>query len=119
MIVIAIVLIGLVAYAAGKEAVRNRNIERDVEKMRSQAEQIRTENKDLSRKIAYYETKEFQEKIAKEKMNLKKPGEEVVMVKINDEDGTDEGAGAAQTNSDNKGQQMPNYLIWWRKIMHI
>lgn len=106
-----VVVAAFVAYAAVKENKRNKQIEDLISSLEQEKERIRIENNSLKEKIAYLDTAQFQEKIAKEKLNMQNPGEKVVIVKqgpINQE------AGPQQSdNSDQKEEKIPNYAKWY------
>lgn len=80
-IIIGISLTFLILFLASKEAARNQEIEKEIETFKQEAEKIKRNNLELEEKISYFETLEYQEKIAKEKLNLQKEGENVVIVK--------------------------------------
>lgn len=110
--VVGIAAAGFIGYVASKEAYRNKKIEQEIAALQAEAEKIKRENGVLEEKIAYFETPEFKEKVAKEKLNLQKPDEQVVVVKpsvnLGKDMGTQEVAGVAQEQP-----QEPNYLKWW------
>lgn len=103
---------GLIGWVASKEAYRNKKIEQEIEALKQEAEKIRKENGALEEKIAYFETSEFQERVAKEKLNLQKPDEQVVVVKpgVKSEE-TESTQEIAQI--DEMEQKTPNYQKWW------
>ena len=109
---------GIVAAAgvftsAARQAYKNRRIESEIDSLRAQAERIQNENSKLSRKIAYLQTPEFQEKVAKEKLNMQKPDEQVVIVKP----GIENTPQVAGEQSGSRGiaeyDNSPNYKKWW------
>ena len=106
-----IFLAGLISTRAFQEAYRSRKIQKEVEDLQSEAERIQNENKALSQQISYLQTPDFQEKVAKEKLNLQKPDENVVVVKP--------GVSQPQSAPDQTvqgvvaQQDTPNYLKWW------
>lgn len=110
--VVGVALAGLVGYVASKEAYRNKKIEREIETLRQEAERIKRENNALEEKIAYFETPQFQERIAKEKLNLQKTDEQVVVVKpsvsLDKDVKTDEVLSVPISQ-----EQLSNYLKWW------
>jgi cell division protein FtsL len=109
---VGIILAVVITTSAVREAYRNRSIEKEIDALKQQARQINTENGQLSEKIAYLDTSEFQEKIAKEKLNMQKPDENVVVVKPGIEQNPrvagDQNETAATSEDDT-----PNFKKWW------
>lgn len=106
-----IILAVFISSSAVREAYRSRKIEKEVEQLRQEAKRIQSENEQLAERIAYFETAEFQEKIAKEKLNLQKPDENVVVVKQGIK--KEEVAGAETVVAEEQQQDLPNYVKWW------
>lgn len=75
------ILAGCVMFVAGKEIYRGRKIDKEIESLKAEAESIKASNGDLREKIAYLDTDEFREKVAKEKLNLRKDGEKVIEIR--------------------------------------
>lgn len=100
-----------ISSSAVKEAYRSRRIEKEVEALRQEAAKIQNENNQLAQKIAYLQTPEFQEKIAKEKLNLQKPDENVVVVK--QRVGELPSVAGVQTETVQAEIDVPNYQKWW------
>lgn len=106
-----IILAAVISTRAFREAYRSRMIQKEVDDLKAQAQHIQSENDALRQRIAYFQTPEFQEKVAKEKLNLQKPEENVVVVK----------PGLILTeNEENKAEekveiatQIPNQIKWW------
>lgn len=108
--IIGVVFAGIISYSALHEAYRNKKIETEVENLRQEAKRIQSENDSLALKIAYFETPEFQEKVAKEKLNLQKPDEGVVVVKpaVQQEKVVEVKDGIEK----NVEKEVPNYVKW-------
>ena len=107
---IGIIFAAFISYSAVREAYRNKKIEVEVEALQQEAKRIQIENDSLSKKIAYFETPEFQEKIAKEKLNLQKPDENVVVVKPSIE--KEQTPDLEQKNEQSEVLQIPIYKKW-------
>ena len=81
LIFIVLVAAGAVSYKAFKEAKRSQQIEKEIEKLRQEAEKIRRDNLIIGDKVSYLESKDYLEKEAKDKLNMQSPDENVVVIK--------------------------------------
>lgn len=100
-----------ISSSAFREAYRSRTIEKEVESLKQDAQRVQNDNKELSERIAYFETPQFQEKVAKEKLNLQNPEENVVVVKPSVKQIEQKSADQVAVADD--GQDVPNYRKWW------
>jgi cell division protein FtsB len=64
---------------------QKREVDSEVARLQTQANTLQKDNQQLSDLIKYLGTTEFQEKEAREKLNLKKEGEEVVVLPSDEE----------------------------------
>lgn len=112
--IVGIILAVFISVSAVREAYRSKTIEREVESLRQEAQQIQSENNNMTARIAYFETPEFQEKIAREKLNMQKPDENVVVVKP----GTEQEARVVieQDNVVAIERDVSNYQKWWNSF---
>jgi len=76
-----IIVAGYISYFAFMENKRSRQIESEINNLRTEAEKLSQNNREMSEKISYFETSEFQERVAKEKLNLQKEDESVAVIK--------------------------------------
>lgn len=111
LFMIGIILAAVISTKAFKEAYRSRKIQKEVETLKMQAERIQSENDALRQRISYLQTPEFQEKVAKEKLNLQKPDENVVVVKpaVSAQQKDDQ----TQAQTEEVQPESPNHLKWW------
>lgn len=65
---------------AARTMIQKRQIDRQIASLEAQAEKIKRDNDQLSGLIQYFNTPDYQEKQAREKLNLKKEGEFVVVL---------------------------------------
>jgi cell division protein FtsB len=109
---LGIILAVMISIRAIQEAYRSREIEKEVEDLKKEAERIQAENDAIQQKIEYYDTSRFVEKVSKDKINMQKPDEKVVIVNQN----------ISQPNTQVKIEQkeivemepiIPNYNKWW------
>jgi cell division protein FtsB len=111
-VVIGAVIAGLIFYKAYQESVRNKQIDQEIEKLQQAAEKIRKNNMDLGEKISYYQTPEYQEKRAKDTLNVQKEGELVVIVKPSQASKEQE-VQPVEKKEEVLPTEVPNYKKWW------
>ncbi len=112
-VIVGLAVAGWISYYALKESKRSRQIESEIEILRQETEKLRQNNQDMSEKIEYFNTPEFQEKIAKEKLNLQKEGENVAIIKPSPSLRISENEDAAIPQKENSFPEKPNYKKWW------
>jgi len=79
--VLFIIFTVLVSWAIFKQINKKKEIQKEIQKLQEEAEKITRENLSSQERIAYFESQDYQEREAKEKLNLKNPEENVVIVK--------------------------------------
>ena len=106
-----LVLIGI---SLGKETYRKRQIQKEIENLQSQINQLGQENGEMENLISYLSSTDFQEKEAREKLNLQKNDEkmivlrkEVVSLESQAENNSNNFPIPAEDNS-------PNWKKWWK-----
>jgi len=108
--VISIAAIVFLGVSLGKEFYRGYQIQREIESLKKDIESFRKSNYELSKLIEYYKTDEYKEVQARERLNLKKDGEKIIVIKPILEDQEKEevkkDVGAEKENA-------PNYKKWW------
>ncbi len=70
----------LVMIITARILVQKKIVDREIAKLQVQMERIKKDNEQLSSLIQYLNTPEYQEKEAREKLNLRKEGEVVVVL---------------------------------------
>ncbi|MCD6149821.1 septum formation initiator family protein [bacterium] len=114
-ILAGVILAIFIIYISMKEIQRGRQIESEIETLRKEAEEIETSNHNLQEKISYFATQEFQERAAKEKLNLQKSDEKVVIVKPSVSREIIE-ENSADNIEENTEKEIPNYLKWYNQF---
>ena len=97
----------LVMLFAGRVIVRKYQVDKEIAKLQQQVDTIKKNNDQLSYLIQYFNTPDYQEKQAREKLNLKKDGENVVA--LPDTSGASDNQVEAQSVSNAK--QWFNYFF--------
>ena len=75
------VILVLVSSAIAKQTYKKNQIQKEITKLQEKAAELNRENLEIRDKISYLESREYQEKEAKDKLNLQNPGENIVIIK--------------------------------------
>ena len=111
-IVIALV-IPLVAYfglAAGQKAIEVYRLNQEAALVRAETEALKEENARLLMQVEYLKSDAYVEKIAREQLNLIKPGDKPVVVLA--PEGRKDNGDRTQLTVENATDK-PNWLRWW------
>jgi len=110
LLAISTLILVCLSAGLGKEFYRGYQIQREIESLKKDIESFRKSNYELSKLIEYYKTDEYKEVQARERLNLKKDGEKIIVIKPILEDQEKEevkkDVGAEKENA-------PNYKKWW------
>ena len=105
---LATILLGtalvFVMITAAKTLIQKHRIDKEIRNLQDQVERIKKNNEQLTYLIKYFDTPEYQEKQAREKLNLRKDGEYVVVLPENNQG---EVAGSSQ------GGHESNFKLWF------
>ena len=102
----------LVTYALFKETYKKYQIQKEVEELQSEADSLKQGNEKLKGLIDYFQTQNFSEKEARGKLNVKKDGEKIVILKREDETEDAEG-NLIEAQDEEVILDLPNPLKWW------
>ena len=117
LVIALLVAIGFISLKAFKEMQRKKQIEKEISDLKAEAEKVRKDNQDLTDKITYFESPEFQEWEAKRKLNFQKPDENVVIVKPSPSKADESGGSADQAQQGTQSlKDIPNYIKWWNQF---
>lgn len=103
----------IIMIATSKEKTRITGIQQEINTLQQKANDINHANVDLKEKIAYFETDDFKEKEAKEKLNFQKEGERVVIVKSSSQHTQEQQE--QETTPTEEQEDIPNYTKWWNQ----
>ncbi len=103
--VLLVLFFSAVAFITVELYWQKRDVDQEVDRLSKQADQISKDNTQLSELIKYLGTPEYKEKEAREKLNLKKEGEQVVVLP----DPEDENGLVASASTDDQ----PNPKKWF------
>lgn len=80
-LLIFVVLAILISWAIFKQINKKKEVQKEITKLQEEATRISRENFLAKERISYFESQDYQEREAKDKLNLKNPEENVVIVK--------------------------------------
>lgn len=109
---LGLIVLGFISWSITRETIRNRQVQKEIDQLREEAKKIERENTELSEKISYFESKDFQEKEAKDKLNLQSPNENVVVIKPDLTKG-DAASVPAQAEEKKLVVKISNIQKWW------
>ena len=110
-------LIIVIAIAAVRQTHHTNTIEQEIARLQAEADRITRNNALLNDRIAYFSSREFQEREAKEKLGLQKEGERIVMIRPS----ISQEASEEQSLLDSQPapiEDIPNYKKWWVIFFH-
>ncbi|MFA5925423.1 MAG: septum formation initiator family protein [Parcubacteria group bacterium] len=100
-----------IGISLGKETYKKRQVQKEIEGLQTQVKKLNQENGELNNLIAYFSTQEFQEKEAREKLNLQKENEQMVVLRKESEN-TDQKPATENDLSSPKDDTSPNWQKW-------
>lgn len=78
-IVVLMVVLGMVATSVVREMVRRVETLSEIQKLEEEITRLEHRNTAMNQKLAYLSTSSYEEKEARKKLNLQKPGEKVLI----------------------------------------
>jgi len=110
LIFIVLVIFG---YAVSKELYRKKEVDNKIKSLKQQAEKIKQENMQISEKLSYLGSQDYQKMEAKEKLNLQNPGEKIVVLSQNPVKIKKEIIPTVKHSASLPINSMPNFQKWW------
>ncbi|HEB01429.1 MAG TPA: septum formation initiator family protein [Candidatus Portnoybacteria bacterium] len=75
-----LIILGSIVVGLGRESYHKWQIKREIAALQTEIEELERGNQELANLLEYFKTESFKEKEAREKLNLQKPGEKVVLM---------------------------------------
>lgn len=107
-----LIILVLIGISLGKETYRKRQIQKEIENLQSEIQKINQENSELENFISYLSTKEFQEKEAREKLNLQKEDERMIVLRKELEQQKEAKNAKQDPNTNYTEDKSPNWQKW-------
>jgi cell division protein FtsB len=101
-------MLGLVMFVTAKLLIQKHEVDSEISKLQNQAGKLDQSNKELSDLIQYLNTPEYTERQAREKLNLKKDGEHVVVLP---KDGSAAGDEIEQPSAESNAKKWLDYFF--------
>lgn len=76
-----VAILVFVSSAIYRETANKKQIQAEIDRLREEADRISKKNSIIQDKIAYFQSRDYMEMEAKDKLNLKSPDEQVIIVK--------------------------------------
>ncbi len=115
LFLMSLVLIVL-AVNVGQESYRKHKLVKEIDQLKNEVERLEGGNHELANLMEYLKQETYLEKEARIKLNLKKPGEKVVIVPQNQESensALNQEVSLDQTNQTDFKNESANYWKWW------
>ncbi len=105
-----LVLAALAVFAVGSGliqlVIRRRSVDADIARLEAEARELEGKNGEMTTLIQRFQTTAFLEREARLKLNMQKPGEEVIVIERND-------TATPTALTAVVGAQTPNWKRWW------
>jgi len=102
---------------AFREFRRTKAIDREISSLQSEANKIDTKNNLLKEKIAYLKSGDYKERVAKDRLNLRNPGEKIIVVQPkmsgNDKQSDNSEEAKSKMISDDGVKKLSNFQKWY------
>ena len=106
-----LVLIGI---SLGKEVYRKRQIQKEIEGLQTQIGQLGQQNGDMENLISYLSSTDFQEKEAREKLNLQKSDEKMIVLRKDVVEPNSQPQNTSVNPQVPPEDNSPNWQKWWK-----
>jgi cell division protein FtsB len=103
--VLAVVFLGA---NLGKEYRRELQIQKEIDSLKNEIESFEKDNYKLSRLVELYKTEEWKEVEARKRFNMKKEGENLIIITE-----PDDSSGKVLSAKIDSNKSLPNYKKWW------
>lgn len=116
VLVANLVIFAVVGWGFSGEYIRNREVQREVDRLKAQADELEAKNTEIADLGKRYSTNEMLEREARLKLNLRKPGEEVVVVQAGP--GRADAGQPVPARAVGKAEPPSNLGRWWQYFFH-
>jgi cell division protein FtsB len=104
----------LIGVSLGKEVYRKRQIQKEIDGLQTQISQLGQNNGDMENLISYLSSTDFQEKEAREKLNLQKNDEKMIVLRKDVVQPEIQPSSQDATRQAPPEDNSPNWQKWWQ-----
>ncbi len=108
IVVVGSILLLIIVISLTREISRRLEIQKEIEPKKQKTKELEQKNQELQYLVSYLKTPSYKEKIAREKLDLQKPGEKVVIIPENTSD-----VYIGEEKKEEKWENQSNLLKWW------
>lgn len=117
---VSVVALGVVLFfsmPAIKEVRRSNAIEKEIDSLREEAEKISADNSFLKEQVEYLKSDHYKERLAKDKLNMRNPGEQVIVVQPGTKNDLLNQESDIEDNEINQEEELSNFQKWWKYFL--
>lgn len=119
VIILEVLVLGYFAFNLGQEMYKRHDISLDIKRLENEIGKLEKDKSDLNSLLSYVQTDAFVEQEAREKLNLAKAGESLVLVPESDSAGESKASGEPPVPEAYSQSQTPvvkksNLAKWWQ-----
>jgi cell division protein FtsB len=115
LMVVFIFGVVIIAVSLAKEVIRKIEIQREISSLESEIADLEQHNTELTAMMAYFNSSTFQEKEARSKLNVVKPGETVVVLPSA---GNGDAVTVTAATANSSLALLPNYQKWFNYVFN-
>jgi len=108
----SLVILVYIGVSLGKETYRKRQIQKEIESLQAQIGELGQENSEMEDLIGYLSSKDFQEKEAREKLNLQKEDEKMIVLRKDAVQPEENIQSSSEIPQNNLVDNAPNWQKW-------
>lgn len=113
--IIGVLILSFILFPLSKKMTKQYRLNQEIEELNQEINRLEGHNNDFKNIITYLESDEFAEEEARTNLNLKKPGEDVVVIKTKDENVKDD----ISINKTQNLKNIKNPENWWNYFFKI
>lgn len=115
-LILLLIILGGVVFSLSKEVYRKHQISRQINKLKNEISELEKNNKGLTDIIQYFGSEDYMEKEARRKLNLAKPGENVIVIAGEKDKTAKNPESAEEGNAGANQKEISNLLKWWKYL---